>query len=242
MRANLLLATVATTVALLFGVANANAVVFTGSGTVSSVNVSAEATITFNSTTDILTVVLTNLQTGITSSGAAISGISFDYSGVTASSGFTQAGSLVTVATGGTETSTSGNPNHWVGGNSGTSISIDTVPGGGPNGSGSQQKDMIIPTALGNANGGFDNFDPYIAGDGTFTLHLTGATDTSVISDVVFQFGTISGTVSGNCVSGCPVLTTSIPEPSTWAMLLLGFAGIGFMAYRRKSTTALMAA
>jgi hypothetical protein len=35
---------------------------------------------------------------------------------------------------------------------------------------------------------------------------------------------------------------TSVPEPSTWAMLLLGFAGIGFMAYRRKSNPALMAA
>jgi hypothetical protein len=34
----------------------------------------------------------------------------------------------------------------------------------------------------------------------------------------------------------------AVPEPSTWAMLLLGFAGIGFMAYRRKSKTALLAA
>jgi hypothetical protein len=25
------------------------------------------------------------------------------------------------------------------------------------------------------------------------------------------------------------------PEPSTWAMMILGFAGIGFMAYRRKN-------
>jgi uncharacterized protein (TIGR03118 family) len=30
----------------------------------------------------------------------------------------------------------------------------------------------------------------------------------------------------------------AVPEPSTWAMLLLGFAGIGFMAYRRKSKPA----
>jgi hypothetical protein len=37
-------------------------------------------------------------------------------------------------------------------------------------------------------------------------------------------------------------VTTPIPEPSTWAMMLLGFAGIGFMAYRRKSKPALMAA
>jgi hypothetical protein len=31
-----------------------------------------------------------------------------------------------------------------------------------------------------------------------------------------------------------PSLTAAVPEPSTWAMMILGFAGIGFMAYRRK--------
>jgi PEP-CTERM motif len=34
----------------------------------------------------------------------------------------------------------------------------------------------------------------------------------------------------------------NVPEPSTWAMMVLGFAGIGFMAYRRKSKSGLMAA
>jgi PEP-CTERM motif len=34
----------------------------------------------------------------------------------------------------------------------------------------------------------------------------------------------------------------AVPEPSTWAMMILGFAGVGFMAYRRKSKLALMAA
>jgi hypothetical protein len=29
-------------------------------------------------------------------------------------------------------------------------------------------------------------------------------------------------------------MTAAVPEPSTWAMILLGFAGIGFMASRRK--------
>jgi hypothetical protein len=29
-------------------------------------------------------------------------------------------------------------------------------------------------------------------------------------------------------------ITTAVPEPSTWAMMILGFAGVGFMAYRRK--------
>jgi PEP-CTERM motif len=37
------------------------------------------------------------------------------------------------------------------------------------------------------------------------------------------------------------VVAPAVPEPSTWAMMILGFAGIGFMAYRRKSKPALMA-
>jgi hypothetical protein len=45
-----------------------------------------------------------------------------------------------------------------------------------------------------------------------------------------------------SCGPGCSIGVGSVPEPSTWAMMILGFAGIGFMAYRRKSKPALMAA
>ena len=38
------------------------------------------------------------------------------------------------------------------------------------------------------------------------------------------------------------VSVTAVPEPATWAMMILGFAGVGLMAYRRKSKPALMAA
>jgi PEP-CTERM motif len=34
----------------------------------------------------------------------------------------------------------------------------------------------------------------------------------------------------------------AVPEPSTWAMMLLGFAGLGLMAYRRKTKPTLMVA
>jgi hypothetical protein len=37
-------------------------------------------------------------------------------------------------------------------------------------------------------------------------------------------------------------LTTAVPEPSTWAMMILGFCGVGFMAYRRKSNPAMLEA
>jgi hypothetical protein len=40
------------------------------------------------------------------------------------------------------------------------------------------------------------------------------------------------------CPSGCIAVfsdnISGVPEPSTWAMVILGFAGVGFMAYRRK--------
>jgi hypothetical protein len=33
-------------------------------------------------------------------------------------------------------------------------------------------------------------------------------------------------------------ISPAVPEASTWAMMILGFAGVGFMAYRRKSKPA----
>ena len=43
-------------------------------------------------------------------------------------------------------------------------------------------------------------------------------------------------------VDGNPSLTASVPEPSTWAIMILGFAGVGFFAYRRKSNPSLIPA
>ena len=39
-------------------------------------------------------------------------------------------------------------------------------------------------------------------------------------------------------------INAAIPEPSTWAMLLVGFAGVGFAGYRRsqKGSAAIVAA
>jgi hypothetical protein len=35
------------------------------------------------------------------------------------------------------------------------------------------------------------------------------------------------------------LVITAVPEPATWAMMVLGFAGLGFMAYRRKAQPSL---
>ena len=37
-------------------------------------------------------------------------------------------------------------------------------------------------------------------------------------------------------------VAAAVPEPSTWAMIILGFLGLGYLAYRRKSSMAVAAA
>jgi hypothetical protein len=48
-------------------------------------------------------------------------------------------------------------------------------------------------------------------------------------------------TLVSSSITGDPI-ASGVPEPSTWAMMVLGFFGVGYMAYRRKSKPALMAA
>jgi hypothetical protein len=74
---------------------------------------------------------------------------------------------------------------------------------------------------------------------------------TSLITPYSYTYVSTSGdTNAGAFVFGGDNLTLvnstvtvvdGVPEPSTWAMMILGFGGIGFMAYRRKSRPALMA-
>jgi PEP-CTERM motif len=35
---------------------------------------------------------------------------------------------------------------------------------------------------------------------------------------------------------GSTLTVSAVPEPSTWAMMILGFLGVGFMAYRKTTT------
>jgi PEP-CTERM motif-containing protein len=50
-------------------------------------------------------------------------------------------------------------------------------------------------------------------------------------SDSEVQFSYINGSVTS--------VATDVPEPSSWAMLLIGFAGIGAITYRRQSSGAI---
>jgi len=49
--------------------------------------------------------------------------------------------------------------------------------------------------------------------------------------------GTLSGMLSGVVTYDYTPATPAVPEPSTWAMMLIGFAGLGYAGYRRARTT-----
>jgi PEP-CTERM motif len=53
------------------------------------------------------------------------------------------------------------------------------------------------------------------------------------------QGGVLTPATTANSLT---IAVAAVPEPSTWAMMILGFTSLGFMAYRRKANPALMAA
>jgi hypothetical protein len=82
------------------------------------------------------------------------------------------------------------------------------------------------PAVVANVTGSeFDVSLTWLASDSHFPTFTTFTT-------VAFNSGV--GEASAN-VTGNFFYVAAVPEPSTWAMIILGFAGIGFTAYRRKS-------
>jgi hypothetical protein len=68
-----------------------------------------------------------------------------------------------------------------------------------------------------------------------FSQTFTANSDLTLLKFIdtrgAFNAGIYLDEVSVEAVAAVPV--AAVPEPSTWAMMILGFAGVGFMAYRR---------
>src|SRR5437868_1704203 len=75
-------------------------------------------------------------------------------------------------------------------------------------------------------NGGITNNQPYIKNSVTFSLGAYNGSLTD-ISNIRFQYGT---EITDTSIPGTP----AVPEPATWAMMLMGFAGIGVAMRRRR--------
>jgi hypothetical protein len=74
-------------------------------------------------------------------------------------------------------------------------------------------------------------------GSGNFVAAHIGVCDTplSGCTSADTADGQIATGFADDTLPGVPTQTSSVPEPSTWAMMLIGFFGVGFIAYRRKS-------
>ncbi|RBP08718.1 putative secreted protein with PEP-CTERM sorting signal [Roseiarcus fermentans] len=88
----------------------------------------------------------------------------------------------------------------------------------------------------------------FIPNDGNFYVSTPGQAYTGSESSPTFAAGTYDGTwvpFTGSTVSATLKFsvegsTPTVPEPSTWAMMIAGFAGLGFVGYRasRKAAAA----
>lgn len=77
----------------------------------------------------------------------------------------------------------------------------------------------------------------------SFDVYEASTINPIVISNLVNSSAgpDVTGIVSGPSGNAVIVgsLPSTVPEPSTWSMMIFGFAGLGFMAYRRRNTAML---
>jgi hypothetical protein len=216
----------------LAGAAQATSFTFTVTGGCSEA-CSGTAVITPGAGT--LTVVLTDTQANPHSAGDLLSSIEITPSGGPGTTtGLTQAGQLITVTSNTGPYGTSpGPPTHWGVGVEGSQIVLETA---GPFAVGGKPINMIIgpPNGSGNYSNGNASvvdgqFSPYINGTGTFVISDSAITAATTIAGVTFDFGTAPDTF----LPGVPV-----PEPSSFALLGLGFmTSAAFYQWRKRKTS-----
>jgi hypothetical protein len=79
----------------------------------------------------------------------------------------------------------------------------------------------------------FDDFYLHILTySSTPTFQQVGYTTSSATADSNYFFTDLPDSGAGS-VTVTPITPGGVPEPSTWAMMLAGFAGLGFLGYRQ---------
>ncbi len=106
----------------------------------------------------------------------------------------------------------------------GGDYSLSFLLGGNARGAANQ---TTIVTFGGQILGSFD-----LASGDPLTSRTINFTYSGPLANLVFTENRPSDQ-QGNILDD--VVLSAVPEPSTWAMMILGFAGVGLLAYRRKS-------
>jgi PEP-CTERM motif len=86
------------------------------------------------------------------------------------------------------------------------------------------------------SNSATSGYMSLLTGSDESTHNLTGAAGSYKYYYFADQNAYSGDNVLLHNVSG---VVASVPEPTTWAMMILGFAGVGFMGYRRSRKTAI---
>ncbi len=126
------------------------------------------------------------------------------------------------------------------------------VPGGTgtqtPGGNGNTQ---FFQTAIlsGTINGAGADYKLTVTGDDDVLVYLNGlyvggVPGVHAAATTILDLGDISGNAAlkifyadrAQVDASLAVSIAAVPEPSTWAMMILGFLGMGFIGYRRRST------
>jgi hypothetical protein len=82
----------------------------------------------------------------------------------------------------------------------------------------------VLPASIINSYGGTATYD--------FTVSPTAGQELRFVVDE----GPLNNCGFCDLSTGLTAQISAVPEPSTWAMMILGFCGLSFMAYRRKQT------
>jgi PEP-CTERM motif len=153
---------------------------------------------------------------------------------------------------------------------SGGSVSVNIQTSGGSFGNTYTSGGVFEPTLFGGSVGdlilngtngatptGFESFPP--SAFNVLELYFQAPLSTTAPNSVGQPFVDVGGPFNGVTFTGFedfwPVtgdlerrsvvsgfLVPGVPEPSTWAMMILGFLGLGWLAYQRKNRSALNAA
>lgn len=199
---------------------------------------SAEAEFTLGNGTIVIT--LTNLLGNPKSDAQEISAIVFKVSGLSGNGALAtvNSGEITTIVSGGSYTPGAADPlTRWKASHASDLVTLTTLSGGQPNRLiiGPDDQGNFDPSLGGkysNANASIIVHQPSVLGTATFTITAAGVTPNSVLSDVVFQFGTAAGR---NLADGFP--PNAIPEPSSIVMISTAACAAGLALRRRRRPT-----
>jgi PEP-CTERM motif len=137
----------------------------------------------------------------------------------------------------------------------GPDISLGTLTLQASSGVNPVSDDFFLKVVFTDPGNGGSTFDATLTGmlnsgngNGTVTINFGGAqlitfaggSFNLTVDDLFLTKTNLSDPITGHISD---VVITGVPEPSTWAMMILGFAGVGYMTYRRrKQVSALTAA